>query len=108
MAEEVYSARMAVELCAGAGCDLDPLRIAVAKTRCSEAAVRIASVAHAVHGAIGFTEEYDLQIWVRRLTRWRRAGGSEAYWQSRLGAALVEDSRPQALDFLCGLSDARV
>lgn len=108
MAEEVYSARMAVELCAGTGCDLDPLRIAVAKARCSEAAPRVASVAHAVHGAIGFTEEYDLQIWVRRLHAWRRAGGTEAYWQGRLGAALLADARPRSLDFLRGLSDALV
>jgi acyl-CoA dehydrogenase len=108
MAEAAYSARMAVELCAGTGCDLDPLRIAVAKARCSEAAVRVASVAHAVHGAIGFTEEYDLQLWIRRLSAWRRTGGSEAYWQRRLGAALLADPRPGSLDFLRSLSDALV
>ena len=47
---------------------------AVAKARTSEAAVTVAAIAHAVHGAIGITEEFDLQLYTRRLHAWRVGG----------------------------------
>ena len=37
------------------------LRVAVAKARTSEAALEVAALGHAIHGAIGFTAEFDLQ-----------------------------------------------
>ncbi|MGO4392446.1 acyl-CoA dehydrogenase family protein [Variovorax sp. M-6] len=61
------------------------LASAIAKSRASEAAVLIASTAHALHGAIGVTEEYDLQLLTRRLHEWRMAHGSEAHWNRVLG-----------------------
>lgn len=65
------------------------LTAAMAKSRTSEAAVLVASVAHALHGAIGVTEEYDLQLLTRSLHEWRTAHGSEAYWNTVIGQQLL-------------------
>jgi alkylation response protein AidB-like acyl-CoA dehydrogenase len=91
MAERVYGVRMATQL----GCQslpafawqAQPNSVALAKSQASAAAVRIASVAHAVHGAIGVTQEYDLQLYTRRMYEWNRAGGGAKYWATRLGRA---------------------
>jgi acyl-CoA dehydrogenase len=105
MAEQVFSARMAIELSATThGVAFDVNRVALAKARTSEAAVTVAALAHGIHGAIGFTEEFDLHLLTRRINTWRLASGSESYWFAKLGAALAADSRPQSLDFLRDLS----
>jgi len=88
MSEHVFAARMAAQLgCSGA--TLDRLRVATAKARCSEAALAVSELAHAIHGAIGFTEEYDLQLYTRRLHAWRQTAGSESYWHTVAGEALL-------------------
>lgn len=103
MAEEVYAARMAAEMgCASASHVPDPILAAVAKSRTSEAAWTVASIAHAVHGAIGITEEYDLQLHTRRLHEWRLAYGSESYWNGELGRSLIAGSQPTVLEFIRG------
>lgn len=58
----------------------------VAKISSAEAAAAGAAITHAVHGAIGFTEEYPLQLSTRRLWSWRSEFGSLSYWSQRLGA----------------------
>ena len=68
------------------------LAAAMAKSRTSEAAALVASIAHALHGAIGITEEYDLQLLTRRLHEWRMADGSEGYWNAVLGGARLGDT----------------
>lgn len=95
MSEHVFAARMAAQLgCSagqgGRGVVPDRLRVATAKARCSEAALVVSELAHAIHGAIGFTEEYDLQLFTRRLHAWRQTAGSEAYWYGVAGAALLD------------------
>src|SRR2546422_320221 len=65
------------------------LAAAMAKSRTSEAAVLVASIAHALHGAIGVTEEYDLQLLTRRLHDWRIAHGSEAHWNLLIGQSVL-------------------
>jgi len=90
MAEHVSSARMAAQIgCESADAQFDPLKVAVAKARASEAAVEVASLAHSIHGAIGFTAEFDLQLFTRRLHLWRQTAGAESFWQLRAGQALV-------------------
>lgn len=90
MSEHVFAARMAAQLgCSGNGVQPDRLRVATAKARCSEAALVVSELAHAIHGAIGFTEEYDLQLFTRRLHAWRQTAGSEAYWYGVAGEALL-------------------
>ncbi len=73
---------------------VDPLRAAVAKARTGEAAATVAAIAHAVHGAIGVTEEFDLQLFTRRLHEWRMDYGGESYWNRRLGEALLQADLP--------------
>lgn len=94
MSEHVFAARMAAQIgCSGDGMLPDHLpdrlRVATAKARCSEAALAVSETAHAIHGAIGFTEEYDLQLFTRRLHAWRQTAGSEAYWHDVAGEALL-------------------
>lgn len=68
---------------------LDPARgdfeIAAAKLRANRAVGIVTSIAHQVHGAIGFTQEYDLNRVTIPLMRWRGAHGNDAHWAQRLG-----------------------
>lgn len=102
MAERTWASRMAAQLaCQGKAWAPQPLLAAVGKSRCSEAAAIIADIGHAVHGAIGVTQEYDLQLYTRRLREWRLCGGGETYWASRIGAQLLRQSEKSALAFIC-------
>jgi acyl-CoA dehydrogenase len=58
---------------------------AVAKSRAGEAAGKVATACHQVHGAIGFTQEHVLHYFTRRLWSWRDEFGSETWWNRRLG-----------------------
>lgn len=64
---------------------LASLTIAVAKVSTAEAASSAASIAHSVHGAIGFTQEYSLHLLSRRLWSWRSEFGSASFWSQRIG-----------------------
>ncbi|MCW5623857.1 MAG: acyl-CoA/acyl-ACP dehydrogenase [Burkholderiales bacterium] len=99
MAEHVIAARMAAQIgCRGDPTQLDRSRVAVAKARASEAALEVAAAAHAIHGAIGFTAEFDLQLYTRRLHAWRQAAGAESYWHDVLGAELLRQPDGPAFD----------
>lgn len=101
MAENVFSARMAAQIgFLSETAEPDPLRGAVAKERTSAVAAATAAIAHAVHGAMGFTEEYDLQLYTRRLHEWRMAYGAETFWSTRLGEAMLQSDRSRSLDFV--------
>jgi hypothetical protein len=101
MAEHVAAARMAAEAAFASGDGLPTVAAcAVAKARTSEAAQLVATIAHAVHGAIGVTEEYDLQLYTRRLHEWRRTHGSEFYWNRQLGRLFVDSQQPTSVDFV--------
>ena len=64
--------------------------IAVAKSRVGEAAGLAAELAHQAHGAIGFTHEYALHQFTRRLWAWRDEFGGEPYWQAELGRQVAK------------------
>jgi acyl-CoA dehydrogenase len=59
--------------------------IAAAKLRTNVAIGIGTGIAHQVHGAIGFTQEYPLHPLTRSLMRWRSECGSDAYWGGILG-----------------------
>ena len=59
--------------------------VAAAKIRAGEAAGIAAGLAHAVHGAIGFTYEHSLHFATRRLWSWRAEFGGESRWSAELG-----------------------
>ncbi|MDO9483701.1 MAG: acyl-CoA dehydrogenase family protein, partial [Hydrogenophaga sp.] len=90
MAEHVAAASMAAEAAFHTDAAAPSLlAAAMAKSRTSEAAVLVASIAHALHGAIGIAEEYDLQLLTRRLHEWRMAHGSEAHWNVLIGQRVL-------------------
>lgn len=92
MAEEMVAARLASQLGCAGGFPPSLVAAATAKSVASRAAARVAATAHAVHGAIGISEEHDLQLFTRRLHEWRLADGSETYWNRLLGAERLKDA----------------
>ena len=69
----------------GVADNLDAVKIAAAKIRTGEAAGIAAAAAHQIHGAIGFTREYPLNLLTRRLWAWRDEYGGESEWSILLG-----------------------
>lgn len=102
LAELTAASRVAAEL----GCQpsangaTNILAAAVAKARASEAAGTVVSIAHGVHAAMGITEEYDLQLYTRRLIEWRTDYGSAGYWNRRVGDAVLSSEAPSTLEFM--------
>lgn len=91
MAGQVAAASMAADTAieateAGDG----TVAIAVAKARVGEAAGVAAELAHQAHGAIGFTHEYALHQFTRRLWAWRDEFGGEPYWQAQVGKLVAK------------------
>lgn len=88
MAGDLYAGRaiLATALRAGGG---GMLETAAAKVRIGQAVHVVAALAHQVHGAIGFTQEYALQLWTRRLWAWREEFGNESDWARELGSAAI-------------------
>ncbi|MFC4048082.1 acyl-CoA dehydrogenase family protein [Actinomadura syzygii] len=87
MAGEVLLAKTAVEAAALAydtGGDTE-LAVAAAKVVAGEAVGVVASLAHQVHGAIGFTEEHALRHSTTRMWAWRDESGNEDAWSAALG-----------------------
>src|SRR3546814_4143298 len=80
---------------------LDPsaadFEIAAAKLRANRAVGVVTAIAHQVHGAIGFTEEYDLHRVTVPLMRWRSEHGNEDRKSTRL------NSRSLMLHLVCRL-----
>lgn len=64
--------------------------IAAAKLRANRAVGVVTAIAHQVHGAIGFTREYELSRVTIPLMRWRGAHGNDAYWAQLLGRQVAE------------------
>ncbi len=85
-AAAVAAADMAADALANG---LDPLLVGAAKARAGEAASIAAGLAHQSHGAIGFTQEYELHFATRRLWSWRDEFGNEAEWNGVVGRAVL-------------------
>jgi acyl-CoA dehydrogenase len=101
MAEHVFAARMAAQIgCRATVLVPERLNVAIAKARTSEAALVVADMAHAIHGAIGFTAEFALQLYTRRLHAWRQAAGSESYWHGVAGQQHLAGEHALVLDTL--------
>jgi len=104
-AEWSAMATMAARLAmADPGVRLDADRVAACREVACTAALQVAEVAHAVHGAIGVTAEYDLQLFTRRLKQWAAEFGSARYWAGRLGASLVAAGTTTAWDRVVSLT----
>jgi len=100
MAEQAAAMRTAAQIgFASSNWYPQSLAASIAKSRCSDAVSLLTSSAHSIHGAIGITAEYDLQLFTRRLHDWRFAFGSEAYWNGRIGHELLDKHEP-VVDFI--------
>jgi acyl-CoA dehydrogenase len=99
IAEQTFAAKMAGEIGFSSDSWLpDPLRAAMAKARTCEASIQVCANAHAVHGAIGATEEYDLQLYTRRIYQGRLAFGAESFWNRAIGEILIASDNDKILD----------
>jgi acyl-CoA dehydrogenase len=92
MAEQCVAARIAAAVGArgglgeGATYEVDA---AIAKHGTSVAAAEICAISHGIFGAIGISEEHDLQLLTRLLHRWRLVDGGPAFWAQHLAVARV-------------------
>jgi acyl-CoA dehydrogenase len=75
---------------AGGDANVALFEIASAKLRTNKAIGQATSIAHQVHGAIGFTQEYDLHKLTGPLLNWRSDFGNDAYWADVLGDITVK------------------
>lgn len=64
--------------------------IACAKLRTNDAIKTGCALAHQVHGAIGFTQEYPLHELTTRMMAWRSEGGNDAYWRAQIGKQAMD------------------
>ncbi|MEV6340827.1 acyl-CoA dehydrogenase family protein [Nocardia vinacea] len=72
--------------------------VSAAVIACGDAAYRAARAALQVHGAIGYTAEYDLSLWLTRVTALRSAWGTPDLHRSRISRALRDEAvRDRAL-----------
>lgn len=85
-AAAVAAANLGIEALGNADAERETFLIAIAKTRVGEAATLACEIAHQVHGAIGFTKEYALQLCTRRLWSWREEFGPDPEWAARIGS----------------------
>ena len=67
---------------------MDPTHVSMAKACASEAALLAARVALQVHGAIGYTWEHDLHLWLKRVWALGPAWGDAAWHRARVAASL--------------------
>jgi acyl-CoA dehydrogenase len=107
MAELTVAARIAAQIGCAAGWPPALPAAATAKQVTSAAAGEIANIAHAVHGAIGISEEYDLQLFSRKLHEWRLADGSASYWATLLGRERLSGGELSSVDYLRTHIEAR-
>ncbi len=68
--------------------------VSMAKIAAGEAALEGAATSLQVHGALGYTWEQDLHVWMRRAWTLDLAWGETAWHRERLAGALFEDGLP--------------
>ena len=84
----LYGAAIAV----GAGDSSASRDVSAAKVACGDAAYRAARKALQVHGAIGYTAEYDLSLWLTKVRALVTAWGTPAEHRGRVADALRSGS----------------
>ncbi|MGW1681214.1 acyl-CoA dehydrogenase family protein [Saccharopolyspora sp. NPDC002376] len=68
--------------------------VSAAKLAAGEAARFAARTALQVHGAIGYTAEHDLHLWLTKATALRTAWGTPTWHRRRIATALATDQTP--------------
>jgi hypothetical protein len=72
----------------GAALTTEPEYVSAAKVACSDAAYLAARTGLQVHGAIGYTAELDLSLWLTKVRALRNAWGSPAFHRGAVLQAL--------------------
>src|SRR5262249_21454273 len=65
--------------------------VSAAKVACTDAAYLAARTALQVHGAIGYTAEYDLALWLTKVRALVSAWGTQRWHRDRVLAAIRHD-----------------
>ena len=68
--------------------------VSMGKVAAAEAALQAARVALQVHGAIGYTWEQDVHVWMRRAWSLDLAWGRAAWHRDRVAAAVLDGAAP--------------
>ncbi len=93
LADVHIAIEMARPLVYGAALSMDACDVHAAKAAAAEAATHAARAALQTHGAIGYTAEYDLSLWLLRVQALRSAWGTpEAHRRRVLETLCVEGS----------------
>ena len=66
------------------GAALDEISVSAAKVACSDAAYLASRTGLQVHGAIGYTQEFDLSIWITKVRALVGAWGTPSWHRARL------------------------
>ncbi|MGW6903932.1 acyl-CoA dehydrogenase family protein [Streptomyces sp. NPDC054940] len=87
LADAKIGLEFARPLVLGAALTMDPADVAAAKVTACEAAYATARTALQLHGAIGYTAEYDLSLWLTKARALRTAWGSPDVCRAELLSA---------------------
>ena len=92
-----YAACIADEALQGGvlGAEL-PEAASIAKAWCSDAYFHNAGTGIQLHGGVGFTEEYDIQLYFKRAKSTETFLGNGAYHRERLARQLLDDGEAVA------------
>ncbi|MFD8737875.1 acyl-CoA dehydrogenase family protein [Streptomyces sp. NPDC059618] len=96
LADALIGLEFARPLLFGAALSMDPAEAAAAKVTACEAAYATARAALQLHGAIGYTAEYDLSLWFARARSLRPAWGTPAECRAEALAGLSGGGRPRS------------
>lgn len=93
LADVAVALDLARPLLFGAALTLDSATMArdvsAAKVACADAAYRAARTALQVHGAIGYTSEYDLALWITKVRALTSAWGTQRFHRARVMEAIT-------------------
>lgn len=95
LADAKIALEFARPLLFGAALSMTPADVAAAKVTAVEAAYATARTALQLHGAIGYTAECDLSLWLTKARALRTAWGTPAECRERVLAGLSGD-RPRS------------
>lgn len=89
LADVITGLELARPLVHGAAVTMTSRDVSAAKVACTDAAYRAARTALQVHGAIGYTAEHDLGLWLTKVRALQSAWGTQAFHRKRVLDALV-------------------
>ena len=84
----------AAAMAVGSGSVTAARDVSAAKVACSDAAALAARTALQVHGAIGYTAEHDLSLWLTKVRALAGAWGPATWHRGRVMAELAKESTP--------------